>query len=60
MSQSRSASVASSLENFPTISGFHSLAEAMDFLSMQFFGLIGSFHLFPLLFHSDKVFGFAG
>lgn len=59
MGQSRSAFVTSSLENFPAVGGFHSFAEAMNFLSMQFFGLIGSFHLFPLLFTKNKVCGFA-
>ena len=54
MGQSRSAFVTSSLENFPAVGGFHSFAEAMNFLSMQFFGLIGSFHLFPLLFLCSK------
>ena len=42
--QSCSAAVASSLQNFTAVSGRHSLSEAVDFFSVQFFRLVGSFH----------------
>jgi len=53
--QSRSAFIASSLQDLPAIGAGHSLAEAVNFLSMQFLGLICPFHLIPSFFQTQSV-----
>ena len=45
--QSRSAFVASSLQNLPAAGAGHSLAETVNLLAVQFLGLICPFHLIP-------------
>ncbi len=51
--QSRSALIASSFQNFPAIGAGHSFAEAMNFLSVQLFRLIGPFHFIPSFLKSE-------
>ena len=41
--QSGAAFGAAAGKDFPTILGGHSLAEAVDFLTMKLFGLVGTF-----------------
>ena len=57
--ESRSASVTSSLEDLAAVGGFHSLTEAVDFLSLQFLGLVGSFHYISPPFIKTKYAVFA-
>ena len=54
--QSLSALCTSSLEDVSSVSGSHSLSEAMLFLSLALFGLIRSKHLYNLLIISKYYF----
>ena len=49
MSKSLSTFCAASLENVSSVSGLHSLSEAVLFLSLTLFGLVSSKHFFYLL-----------
>ena len=54
MGQSCSAAVTSVLQDFTAVSAGHSLSEAMDFLSVQFLGLVSSLHCICLLLAIDN------